>query len=174
MTLFGVMQALVSVVEDSQDSLETIVAGDTKFVFLHKSPLILVAVSKLRDSPNQLQLQLHYLYNQILSVITETQLERIFEQRRNYDLRRLLAGSERLMDSILNYMDHDSSVLLGAIKCLPMPLHDRDTVTQTIMQQCSKIKVGYRLLHQVELKLEFVHFIFIRIYYLPFWSATAS
>jgi len=57
-TLFGVMQALVSVIEDGEDSMETIFSGDTKFVFLHKSPLILVAVSKLRDSVVQLQLQL--------------------------------------------------------------------------------------------------------------------
>ncbi len=52
------MQALVSVVEDGQDTMETILAGDTKFVFLHKSPLILVAVSKMKDSIQQLQLQL--------------------------------------------------------------------------------------------------------------------
>lgn len=52
------MQALVSVVEDGQDSIETILAGDTKFVFLHKSPLILVVVSKMNDSILQLQLQL--------------------------------------------------------------------------------------------------------------------
>ena len=89
-TLFGVMQALVSVVEDGEDSMETILSGDTKFVFLHKPPLILVAVSKLKDSIQQLQLQLEYIFNQISSVITKTQLERIFEQRRNYDLRRLL------------------------------------------------------------------------------------
>nr|CAG4641586.1 EOG090X03TW [Eurycercus lamellatus] len=139
-TLFGVMQALVSVVEDGQDSMETLLAGDTKFVFLHKPPLILVAVSKMKDSIQQLQLQLQYIFNQISSVITETQLERIFQQRRNYDLRRLLAGSERLMDNLVNYMDNDYSVLLGAVKCLPMPSSDRDAVTQTIHQQCSKIK----------------------------------
>lgn len=57
-TLFGVMQALVSVVEDGQDSIETLMAGNTKFVFLHKSPLILVVVSKMKDSVLQLQLQL--------------------------------------------------------------------------------------------------------------------
>lgn len=34
MTLFGVMQALVSVVEDGQDSMDSIVAGDTRFVLL--------------------------------------------------------------------------------------------------------------------------------------------
>lgn len=57
-TLFGVMQALVSFVEDGQDSMEMMLAGDTKFVFLHKPPLILVAVSKMKDSMLQLQLQL--------------------------------------------------------------------------------------------------------------------
>nr|CAG4639913.1 EOG090X03TW [Daphnia pulex] len=139
-TLFGVMQALVSFVEDGEDSMDMILAGDTKFVFLHKTPLILVAVSKLRDSVLQLQLQLEYIFNQISSVITRAHLEKIFEQRRNYDLRRLLAGSERLMDNLVNYMDTDFSVLLGAVKCLPMPSCDRDAVTQTIHQQCSKIK----------------------------------
>nr|CAG4650865.1 EOG090X03TW [Simocephalus serrulatus] len=139
-TLFGVMQALVSFVEDGEDSMDMILAGDTKFIFLHKTPLILVAVSKMKDSILQLQLQLEYIYNQISSVITKAHLEKIFEQRRNYDLRRLLAGSERLMDNLVNYMDNDYSVLLGAVKCLPMPSCDRDAVTQTIHQQCSKIK----------------------------------
>ncbi len=46
------------------------------------------------------------------------------------------------MDNLVNYMDNDYSVLLGAVKCLPMPSSDRDAVTQTIHQQCSKIKVS--------------------------------
>lgn len=33
-----------------------------------------------------------YIFNQISSVITRTHLEKIFEQRRNYDLRRLLGN----------------------------------------------------------------------------------
>ena len=40
---------------------------------------------KLRD-------QLLYLHNQIISVLTSAQLTRIFEQRVNFDLRRLLGG----------------------------------------------------------------------------------
>jgi hypothetical protein len=49
------------------------------------------------------------------------------------------------MDNLVNYMDTDFSVLLGAVKCLPMPSCDRDAVTQTIHQQCSKIKVSLQL-----------------------------
>jgi len=64
-TLFGVMQALVSVVEDGEDALRSLRAGDTEFAFLHRPPLILVAVSKLRDGAHHLQLQLRYLFDQV-------------------------------------------------------------------------------------------------------------
>nr|CAG4640753.1 EOG090X03TW [Eulimnadia texana] len=139
-TLFGVMQALVSFIEDSDDMLESIYTEDTTFVFLHKPPLILVIVSKLKDNVMQLKQELVYVYNQILSVITLSQLERIFKIRQNYDLRRLLAGSERIMDSLINYIDNDWSVMLGAVKFLPMASNDRDAISQTISQNCNKIK----------------------------------
>nr|CAG4651716.1 EOG090X03TW [Triops cancriformis] len=139
-TLFGVMQALVSVVQDADDSLLSIQSGDTHFAFLVKGPLILVAVSKIHDSVSQLRLLLTYVFNQIVSVLTATQLYRIFEQRHNYDLRRLLAGSERLMDSLIDQFDQDPALVLGAVHCLPMGTSDRDAITQTIVKYCSKIK----------------------------------
>ena len=64
-------------------------------VFVHKSPLILVAVSKGGESANQLGVQLNYVYNQLLSVLTLSSLTKIFDQRKGYDLRRMIAGSER-------------------------------------------------------------------------------
>lgn len=58
-TIFGVMQALVSVVQSNQDTIMSIHADDgMKIVFLVKPPLILVAVSKSRLSVQQIQLQL--------------------------------------------------------------------------------------------------------------------
>lgn len=41
------------------------------------------------------------VYNQILSTLTLSHMTKIFEQRKNFDLRRLLAGSERLIDHLL-------------------------------------------------------------------------
>lgn len=57
-TLYGVMQALVSFVQDQNDSIQSIHAGDTLFVFLFKNHLILVAVSKSGESISQLISQL--------------------------------------------------------------------------------------------------------------------
>lgn len=57
-TLFGVMQALVSVVHTNQDVIMSIHCDGIKFVFLLKGPLILVASSRRNLSVQQIQLQL--------------------------------------------------------------------------------------------------------------------
>lgn len=41
------------------------------------------------------------VYNQIISTLTLSHMSKIFEKRKNFDLRRLLAGSERLIDHLL-------------------------------------------------------------------------
>lgn len=171
-TLMGVMQALVSFVQDGSDMIRSVHAGNTNFVFVVKGPLILVAVSKTLESVPQLTLQLtyvlfeiyififvysmryfesvshifgitisRYVYNQIISVLTQSQLNRVYDQRRNFDLRRLLTGSERLIDHLLNFMDREPAFFLGAIKCLPLLPSMRSSITQTIIQTCAKIKV---------------------------------
>lgn len=80
-TLMGVMQALISVVEDKDDSLHCLTAGGHKFVFLTKTHLYLVMAAQSYESVEQLMLQLNYVYNQVLSVLTYSQLERIFSKR---------------------------------------------------------------------------------------------
>ncbi|XP_071562761.1 vacuolar fusion protein MON1 homolog [Temnothorax nylanderi] len=139
-TVMGVMQALVSFVQAGSDMIRSVHAGDTNFVFVVKGPLILVAVSKTLESVPQLTLQLTYVYNQIISVLTQSQLNRVYDQRRNFDLRRLLTGSERLIDHLLNFMDREPAFFLGAIKCLPLLPSMRSSITQTIIQTCAKIK----------------------------------
>lgn len=139
-TLFGVMQALVSFIQDSQDVIRSIHAGNCVVVFLIKGPIILVSVSRGGESVDQLVLQLTYVYNQVVSVLTLTQLTRIFEQRRNYDLRRLLAGSERLIDHLLTFMETQPCFILEAVRCLPLPSTCREAIAQTIIGCCSKIK----------------------------------
>lgn len=100
-TIFGVMQAIVSVVQSEDDNLKAINAGGVRFVFLVKNPIILVAISKTKKSVPQLQMLLHDVYNQILSTLTQSTLVKVYENRKNFDLRRLLSGSERLISHLL-------------------------------------------------------------------------
>ncbi|CAD6241678.1 GSCOCG00009337001-RA-CDS [Cotesia congregata] len=164
-TIMGVMQALVSFVAAGNDTIKSVHAGDTNFVFLIKGPLILVAVSKTLESVAQLNLQLTYVYNQILFVLTQSHLTRVYEQRRNFDLRRLLTGSERLIDHLLNFMDREPAFFLGAVKCLALAPSMRENITQTIIQTCSKIKnlvfglllANNQLVTLVRMKKFFIH-----------------
>ena len=143
-TLTGVLQALVSVVQDNNDSLCSIYAGNHKFVFLERDNLILVTAAQTHESQQQLILQLNYVYNQIISILTLSQLQRVFRQRNNYDLRRLLTGAEKFLDSLLDVVESDASCLLGAVTCLPIENSVRDSIANTIAQN-AKLKVSYSL-----------------------------
>ena len=81
-----------------------------------------------------------YIYHQILSVVTQSQLTRIFEQRKGYDLRRMIAGSERLIRSLSSAMDSDPCFLLSAVRVLPMPSSAREDISKAISKECSKVK----------------------------------
>lgn len=57
-TTFGIMQALVSFVQSTHDSIKSIHANGVKFVFLVRHPMILVAVSRTNISVQQTQMLL--------------------------------------------------------------------------------------------------------------------
>ncbi|KAK9767833.1 Vacuolar fusion protein mon1, variant 3 [Basidiobolus ranarum] len=116
----GVIQAIVSFFADTGDSIKSISAGEHKFVFLLRSPLYLLAVAKTGEPESHIRTQLMYLYNQVLSIVTLTQLTRIFEQRVNFDLRRLLSGTETFLDSLCREITYDPSIMLGAIHALKL------------------------------------------------------
>ncbi|KAI9281821.1 vacuolar fusion protein MON1 [Sporodiniella umbellata] len=103
-SMMGVIQAIISFFQDNDDTINT------------------------GESDTQLRDQLSYLHNQILSVLTSTQLTKIFEQRVNFDLRRLLGGTEIFLDSLSNLFSTDHSFMLSALQCLRVSKSVRDTM----------------------------------------------
>lgn len=142
----GAMHALVSFLQHSvtdsgsSDLLRSVCAGQYRFVFLAREHLILVATTSVAASNHALLLTLSYAYNQIISVLTYRRMEAVFSNRKNYDLRRLLGGSERFMDCLLDALETDPCYFLGAVRCLPLDNGVRDVISQTIAHY-AKIKV---------------------------------
>jgi hypothetical protein len=138
----GLLQALVSIVEcDQENKLNHVLAGDHKFVFLHKSHLILVSVSSEPDEcVEQMELELNYVYNQILSVVTLSLIEKIFSKHHNYDLRNKLTGTEKLLSNIVNRFRNDYGMLLSCVNSYPMPNELRDQVSKIIAQQINPLR----------------------------------
>lgn len=86
------------------------------------------------------------VYNQIISIVTLSNMNSIYEKRNNYDLRKLLAGSERLVDFLLKnetskkISNNPFVPLTHSVRILPMEANIRDTITATIQSNCSKVK----------------------------------
>ncbi|KAM5146470.1 vacuolar fusion protein MON1 homolog B [Mantella aurantiaca] len=125
----GVMMALVSFVQSGNNSIRSIHSENQKVVFLQQGPLVLVSVSRSPQSDEQLRQELQYVYYQIISMLTQASVTRIFERKKNYDLRRLLAGSEKILDSLLDLLDTDPGFMLGAVQCLALPSPLRDSLS---------------------------------------------
>lgn len=81
------------------------------------------------------------MYAQIISVLTHSQMTRIFEQRNNFDLRGLIGGTEIFLDSLGKLMNTYPGFMLGAIQCLTMPRDLRDKVGAVLGR--ANCKVGF-------------------------------
>ncbi|XP_004465119.2 vacuolar fusion protein MON1 homolog B [Dasypus novemcinctus] len=133
----GVMTALVSFVQSAGDAIRAIYAEDHKLVFLQQGPLLLVAVSRTPQSAAQLRGELLAVHAQIVSTLTRASVARIFAHKQNYDLRRLLAGSERTLDRLLDSVERDpGALLLGAVHCVPLARPLRDALG-ALLRRCT-------------------------------------
>ncbi len=138
----GLLQALVSIIECNNDNrLRHVIAGDHKIAFLHRSHLIFVCVSsEASKSIEQLELELTYVYNQILSIVTLKLIENILTKYPNYDLRNKLTGTEKLITNIIKRFNNNYGMLLSCVNSYPMQFDVRDQVARMIAAQISGIK----------------------------------
>ena len=102
-------------------------AGDVDIVFLVKGPIYLVCVARTGEPVSQLLDQLQYMHSQIISVLTAG-VNRIFSKRAQFDIRNLLAGTDKFLDSLMSWMDHDYSVVLNATHCLRLDSQTRNLI----------------------------------------------
>eukprot|EP01147_Barroeca_monosierra_P007329 gene7329-7679_t len=151
-TRTGVIQALISFIEENfckpdgthgcitpqnrqtisrneRDELRWFKSGKFRYVFLVRTPIYLVLISKTDEPILHLQKQLRYVYNQLLSITTLTHIERTFKRWSNYDLRRHLAGMEKFTEHLVDQLQIDYSYFLDAFEC-------------SMMEPALRIKVG--------------------------------
>ncbi|KAK4054502.1 Vacuolar fusion protein mon1 [Microbotryomycetes sp. JL201] len=133
----GVMQAIISIFADENDKLRHIDAGDTRISFVLKYPVYLVAVSNWGE-PEALRTHLEYLYLQVLSVITHSQLTSIFSKRQNFDLRRLLEGTEAFFSALTATLQASLSIFTNSLEVYRIDTRTRDDVAKALAIAKSK------------------------------------
>lgn len=125
-SLVGVIQAIISLYAVENDTIRYIDAGELKIAFLLKAPIYLVAVSHLGEPESILRTHLEYLHLAILSITTQSSITSIFKERSNFDLRRLLAGTDNILNGLLESLQESSfggdfafQAVSGALKVTP-------------------------------------------------------
>ena len=103
----------------------------------------------------QLRLHLEYLHLHILSVVTASQLQRIFKQSSNFDLRRLLegasslsehadrAGNDAFMAALIDRLHTDFSIMTSALEVFRIPAAVRDSIAKALAPSPAQIKVRW-------------------------------
>eukprot|EP01117_Protostelium_nocturnum_P009021 TRINITY_DN3237_c0_g1_i2.p1 TRINITY_DN3237_c0_g1~~TRINITY_DN3237_c0_g1_i2.p1 ORF type:complete len:373 (-),score=90.72 TRINITY_DN3237_c0_g1_i2:84-1202(-) len=127
----GALTAMVSFVQDLNDNLRYLEAGEHRFVFVVKGSIIFVGVSRTDEPISNLVNQLNYVHAQIISILTAG-VNGIFDRKPNYDLRSLLGGADRFLDSLSSLMDHDISFLLNSIHCLRLDASVRANISSVL------------------------------------------
>nr|KIR50057.1 vacuolar fusion protein MON1 [Cryptococcus bacillisporus CA1280] len=131
--LMGVAQALISIFADDNDRLRYIIKGNHRIAFLLKAPLYLFCISDWGEPEHVLRLQLEYIHLQILSVVSSTQLLRLFQRRSNADLSTLLEGTEPFLRNLIDCSQYDFSFLTSTLQPLRMAPALRDTSAAALM-----------------------------------------
>ncbi|KAM3159739.1 Vacuolar fusion protein MON1 [Lachancea thermotolerans] len=143
MGLMGIIHTVINYFKLHDTKVHSIVnsSGSSvkqRFVFLDKSPIILMAMSAREESTNDLLQQLDFLYSYLISTLSRKQLTRLFSKRENFDLRRFLTDSDfqnlnHICDSISRGFNPE--FLLGALRCLPLRKSTRQIIDNTMLAQ---------------------------------------
>lgn len=112
------MQAIISIFADQNDRIRYIDAGPLRIAFVIKQHLYYIAVSDWGEPETALRNQLDYLHWHVLSVVSLTQLQRMFNGRDNFDLRRLLQGTDAIVASLVDRMQSDFALMTNTLSPL--------------------------------------------------------
>ncbi|KAG7544234.1 hypothetical protein FFLO_03347 [Filobasidium floriforme] len=130
--MMGVIQALISIYAESEDKLRSIKRGRHKIVFLLRSPVYLFGTSDWGEPDFVLRTHLELLHLQLLSIVTEVQLKKVFARQSNFNLRRLLEGTETSLHTLLNDMQMDLTFMTSALQPMRMAPALRDAAGQAL------------------------------------------
>ncbi|KAK9464099.1 trafficking protein Mon1-domain-containing protein [Lipomyces oligophaga] len=120
--------------DQTHDQLRFFTAGTTSFAITIEDPLILVAISKLGETEAQLRTQMDALNTLLLSALTKAQIIKVFRGRTNFDLRKLLGGTEMFLRALAREMAIGSpAILLNSVECLRLRNSVRERINTALL-----------------------------------------
>jgi hypothetical protein len=129
-SVFSLLQAMLA---RTGDRLRVIRAGKgLLLVFAIRGPLMLAVASRKNEPIGYLQLQLEYIYAQILVHITFSALDDTFRRKPGYDLRGLLGGTRPELEGVIESAESSPAMMLAAVNSLHIPTDVRAAATSVL------------------------------------------
>lgn len=137
----GIIQAIMGFYQESTipDTLQSFSSPSLNVVMLVKGPVYIVSISQYVEKESTMRTQLEFLYDVVVSSLTSTSMMRCFDRGDNFDLGRLLVGSEAFLDKIcdgLTYGRLHFDVLFGSLSVLRL--------RATLRQKLNNILAAHR------------------------------
>ena len=86
------------------------------------------------------------MHAQIISTLTSG-INKVFKKRPHYDIRNILSGTEKFMDSLMSWVDHDYAMAMNAIHCLRINSAQRSAIGNIMIQ--AKTSTAPNLLYAI-------------------------
>ncbi len=128
-TLMPMISAIYDQFDDQGDPIQCIIAGRHRFVFQKREPLYLLAISDQRDPEGLLIQQLQYVYQCVVSLVTDSRLAAL---KRNLRMDISSHLEPHVITELFDSMERNPCFLLGGWNCLPMDLEVRKAVTKCV------------------------------------------
>ncbi|KAF3330364.1 protein SAND-like isoform X1 [Carex littledalei] len=138
------LQAIISFVQNSGDSIKFVRAGKHLIIFLVKGPIYLVCISCTDEPIEALRGQLELLYGQMLLILTKS-VNRCFEKNPKFDMAPLLGGTDAVFSSLIHSFSWNPATFLHAYTCLPLSYPTRQAAS-AILQDVAESGILFAIL----------------------------
>lgn len=133
-TTFGLLQAIISIVQDSGDQLKCIRSKRRTIVYFLRNSLYFVSISSTSELEAVLSCQLEFMYSQILLVLT-ARVHDVLENNSSRDIRDLLGPeSTRILHASCENDMTSPYISFQCVKSFPMQFDVRKEVNQSLYE----------------------------------------
>lgn len=141
----------------THDAIRSFYTDKHAFSFLVTPHLYYLCVSSTGEPESCIQLQLELFHTAVLAHITQAQLDKIFTLQKNYDLRKLLSGTEKFMDAIPTFYGSNPGPSTNSIPFLRTPITIQSKIHKVLSQIPIPQHTASILLLSSSLKLVHAH-----------------
>ncbi|CEH13260.1 Uncharacterized conserved protein Sand [Ceraceosorus bombacis] len=136
----AILQALVSNYQEAAEGTLELQSREIlrlkereQITYLLRSPLYLVCISAWGEGQETRRMHLEHLHRGVIGLVSAAQLKRLFARAANFDLRRMLEGTDGLLDALIGRLQVDVSIPLGALQPLRLSASTRDDVANRLV-----------------------------------------